>query len=186
MNAHAPRHQARIAQISASADDRPSSAAGCQPQAASSPAAASCQPPAASSAGASRLAAARRAPRCGHLKPNGLTCGSPALRDNVYCYFHDLVHNPPYQLEFPPLEDANSVQLAIMYVVQRLQAGSLDLKTANTILYALQTASLNLRGRPRVNFEPDPAALLATHGSPRARKKPAQPAVRSDNEPMSR
>jgi hypothetical protein len=51
---------------------------------------------------------------------------------------------------FPLLEDANSVQVALMKVIQALGSGRVDHKTAGLILYALQTASVNLRN---VNFE---------------------------------
>lgn len=77
------------------------------------------------------------------------------MKGNVYCYFHDSIYNRPYAAELPPLEDANSIQVGIMYVLQRLQAGTLDAKTANTMLYALQTASMNLRHADYVNFEPN-------------------------------
>jgi hypothetical protein len=50
----------------------------------------------------------------------------------------------------PLLEDANSVQVALMKVIQALGSGRVDHKTAGLILYALQTASVNLRN---VHFE---------------------------------
>ena len=28
------------------------------------------------------------APRCQHIKTNGTQCGSPALKDNQFCYYH--------------------------------------------------------------------------------------------------
>lgn len=51
----------------------------------------------------------------------------------------------------PVLEDANAVQLALMRVMQLLGSGQMDHKTAGLMLYALQTASINLR---HVQFEP--------------------------------
>jgi hypothetical protein len=47
--------------------------------------------------------------------------------------------------DLPLLEDANAVQMALMKVIQMLGAGRLDHKTAGLMLYALQTASVNLR-----------------------------------------
>jgi hypothetical protein len=43
------------------------------------------------------------------------------------------------------LEDANSVQMALMQAMQMLATAQVDHKTAGLMLYALQTASLNLR-----------------------------------------
>ncbi|MBI2679006.1 MAG: hypothetical protein HYX28_09515 [Candidatus Koribacter versatilis] len=100
---------------------------------------------------------AHRAPRCCHIKANGLHCGSPALRGNVLCYFHDRWLNSPAGDDvLPPLEDGNGVQFSLMYVVSHLRKEALRDGTANIpavkqLLYALQTASHNLR---YVNFDP--------------------------------
>ena len=48
------------------------------------------------------------------------------------------------------LEDANSVQVAVMQVLQILGSGQMDAKTAGLMLYGLQTASANLKN---VKFE---------------------------------
>jgi hypothetical protein len=94
-------------------------------------------------------------PRCQHVKINGTQCGSPALRNRRQCFFHDRIRREQTKIaadtsaqrrfELPLLEDANSVQVALMKVIQMLGAGSLDHKTAGLMLYALQTASANLR-----------------------------------------
>ena len=94
-------------------------------------------------------------PRCQHVKVNGTQCGSPALRSRRYCFFHDRIRREQAKIaanasaqpkfDFPLLEDANSVQVALMKVIQMLASGSVDHKTAGLILYALQTASANLR-----------------------------------------
>jgi hypothetical protein len=101
-------------------------------------------------------------PRCQHVKVNGVQCGSPALRRKPHCYFHERVQ---YERElaaenksgqrkfgFPLLEDANSIQVALMKVIQMIGSGILDHKTAGLLLYALQTASANLR---YAKFEPE-------------------------------
>jgi hypothetical protein len=94
-------------------------------------------------------------PRCQHIKVNGVQCGSPALRRNAHCYFHARAHHEraisaedksaKRRFGFPLLEDANSIQVALMKVIQMLGSGTLDHKTAGLMLYALQTASSNLR-----------------------------------------
>ena len=117
-------------------------------------------------------------PRCAHIKTNGTQCGSPALREHRYCFFHKkwqrqhiplnapLTAQPPSPVSFtmPVLEDADSIQVALMQVMRLILAGQLDPKIAGLLLYALQTASLNLR---QMKLEPhrretvviDPKAL---------------------------
>jgi len=51
----------------------------------------------------------------------------------------------PLSFTMPVLEDADSVQVALMQVMRLLLAGQLDPKVAGLTLYALQTAALNLR-----------------------------------------
>ncbi len=95
---------------------------------------------------------------CEHVKANGHFCGSPAMRGRNYCFFHIIdigrrlrlqryaahgLQAPP--IELPLLEDAASIQLALMQVTDALLNGTLDRKTAGLVLYSLQTASSNLR-----------------------------------------
>ena len=102
-------------------------------------------------------------PRCQHIKVNGTQCGSPAVRDRRFCFFHKKWHDQrivinsaqarqsPPTLDLPVLEDANSIQVALMQVMRLLISHQIDHKTAGLLLYALQTASFNLR---RTDFEP--------------------------------
>src|SRR5450755_282084 len=93
--------------------------------------------------------------RCEHLKVNGTQCGSPALRNQPYCYFHAICHRQGkdalMHLEemetamLPTLEDANSVQLGLAGVIRQLVHRDIDHKTAALLLYALQAASANLK-----------------------------------------
>jgi hypothetical protein len=100
-------------------------------------------------------------PRCQHVKVNGTQCGSPALRRRRHCYFHhrmldgkrrfaesQVTPRPVFTMCL--LEDANSVQMAIMQVLQLLGSGQMEYKMAGLMLYGLQTASANLRN---VRFE---------------------------------
>ena len=101
-------------------------------------------------------------PRCQHVKVNGTQCGSPALRRRRRCYFHDRMLDgrkqfaaescikPRPMFSMCLLEDANSVQVALMQVLNLLGSGQMDPKTAGLMLYGLQTASGNLR---HVKFE---------------------------------
>lgn len=101
--------------------------------------------------------------RCQHLKINGTQCGSPALRRNRFCFFHKRFQDERIKLGadrarrraatfvLPVLEDANSIQVALMQVMRLLVAQQIEHKTASLLLYALQTASTNLR---LTNFKP--------------------------------
>ena len=101
--------------------------------------------------------------RCQHLKVNGTQCGSPALRRNRFCFFHKRFQDERIKLSadrarrgtatfvLPVLEDANSIQVALMQVMRLLISQQIDHKTASLLLYALQTASSNLR---QTNFKP--------------------------------
>lgn len=102
-------------------------------------------------------------PRCQHIKVNGTQCGSPAVRRNRFCFFHKRWHEQRVvinsararqakpSLDLPVLEDASSIQVALMQVMRLLLAGQIEHKTASLLLYGLQTASFNLR---LTNFEP--------------------------------
>jgi hypothetical protein len=102
-------------------------------------------------------------PRCQHLKVNGTQCGSPALKRNRFCFFHrrfqeeriklncDRVRHNHASLYLPVLEDANSIQVSLMQIMRLLASRQIDSKTASLLLYALQTASVNLR---QTIFEP--------------------------------
>ena len=103
------------------------------------------------------------APRCQHLKVDGTQCGSPALRRNRFCFFHkrfqeerinisrDRARRGRATLILPVLEDANSIQVSLMQIMRLLAAGQIDARNAGLLLYALQTASFNLRF---TRFEP--------------------------------
>ena len=103
-------------------------------------------------------------PRCQHIKVNGVQCGSPALRHKKFCFFHQRWRRYPKTrvnpkgwaegtwFELPPLEDANSVQEAVMQVTRLVLRGGMDTKTAGVVLYAMQIANCNLK---HLSFEPD-------------------------------
>ncbi len=99
--------------------------------------------------------------RCRHLKVNGTQCGSPSLRDHEYCYYHMRWHSKDLAVllksrgdwvaGLPTLEDANSIQVGLAEVMRLLATQEIDHKTAALLLYAMQTASMNLK---RTSLEP--------------------------------
>jgi hypothetical protein len=101
--------------------------------------------------------------RCAHRKVNGIPCGSPALNDKPYCYFHDrnreqrveTIDGAPMsqmiEADLPVLEDANAIQASLTKVFHMLAGGLLDPKFAKSLIYCLAVASQNL---PKCNFSP--------------------------------
>jgi len=101
---------------------------------------------------------------CEYLKPNGEFCGSPALRGRDYCHWHltcvarrlsaekQEATQDRTPLELPPLEDANSVQLAVMMVIDAMLHNRVGPRMSGHLLYALQIASSNLK--QGVDFHP--------------------------------
>ena len=110
----------------------------------------------------------QQAPRCQHIRMNGRRCGSPALRGENYCYFHDSVHNPggSYALPFP--EDATSLQYGVMMVIRMLVSGHVEIKCCSALLYALQIASANLRAFTAERAEREVLTSGKTACSPQA------------------
>jgi hypothetical protein len=107
--------------------------------------------------------------RCMHVKINGTLCGSPALRGRRFCFFHKRWRaqrirlnaqpqsNPQTMLRLPVLEDANSIQIVLTQVMRLILTRQIDSKTAGLLLYALQTASINLK---QTYFDPTPTSVI--------------------------
>jgi hypothetical protein len=92
---------------------------------------------------------------CTHIKVTGVRCGSPPLRGEQFCYFHQrmlrTVKGPPASRVHHAalLEDEESIQASLMEVVNGLLRGTIEIKRAELILRALNTAVRNSR---RVKF----------------------------------
>ena len=123
------------------------------------------------------LETANATPRCQHVKANGVRCKSPAMRKLDFCFFHEKFYNPPYDDSFPPLEDANSVQCAILQVLNGLKTKVITLAEARVMLYGLKAASINARS---TNFEPRFVPQVIEYPNPNARR-PAEKPKPSDN-----
>ena len=79
-------------------------------------------------------------PLCRHIKTNGIQCKSPALTAGLYCFFHKRLyarHNPfrntpvghaamipGHHIQLEPLEDSESVQIALSVVINALPPAS--------------------------------------------------------------
>jgi hypothetical protein len=101
------------------------------------------------SEGSNRMASNTRL--CTHVKVNGSRCGSPALRGEVFCYFHQRlfrgVRTPPQSRLHPVavLEDEESIQASLMEIINALVRNTIDFSRAQLILRALHIATRNVR-----------------------------------------
>jgi hypothetical protein len=108
---------------------------------------------------------------CRHIFVDGRRCGSPALREENFCYFHR-THRTPVLANarrnrprsgfdltlLDGLDNHAAIQLSITEVLGRIARNEIEPKSAWLLLYGLQIAGTNLR-RSRTNEE----APLAEH-----------------------
>jgi len=93
---------------------------------------------------------------CTHIKVTGVRCGSPALRGEQFCYFHQRmirgVRTPPRSRLHPiaQIENEEAIQVSLMEVINALARNTIDVKRAELILRALNIAVRNAR---RARFE---------------------------------
>jgi hypothetical protein len=100
---------------------------------------------------------------CTHIKVTGIRCGSPALRGEQFCYFHQRmvrgVRTPPQSRLHPValIEDEEALQASLMEIINALARNTIDLHRAELILRALHIAVKNIR---RVRFDFDAASMI--------------------------
>jgi hypothetical protein len=105
--------------------------------------------------GSTSMAINKAARLCTHIKVNGIPCRSPALRGELFCYFHQRlirgVPTPPKSRLHPMafLEDAESIQASLMETINALVRNTIDFRRAQLILRALHIAAKNA---PRAHF----------------------------------
>jgi len=119
---------------------------------------------------------------CTHIKVNGVRCGSPALRGEVFCYFHQRmirgVATPPKSRLHPIalIEDEEGIQASLMEIINALVRNTIDFKRAQLILSALRIAA---RNAPRVHFRVHTNEMIREvpdYPAAPAAPKPAAPA----------
>jgi hypothetical protein len=93
---------------------------------------------------------------CTHIKVTGVRCGSPALRGELFCYFHQRMMRGvqmPNNARLHPvalIENEEAIQASLMEVINAVARNTIDLRRADLILKALHIAVKNSR---RVRFE---------------------------------
>jgi len=114
---------------------------------------------------------------CTHVKVNGIRCGSPALRGERFCYYHQRalrgVRTPPRARLHPIalIEDPQSIQFALMEVINALLRDTIDIRRAGLILRALHIAVKNIQNRNYVSghdFGSEPVKEIPEYPTPEA------------------
>jgi hypothetical protein len=117
---------------------------------------------------------------CTHIKVNGARCGSPALRGEVFCYFHQRMIRgvrTPTKSRLHPIaliENEEGIQASLMEVINALVRNTIDFRRAQLILRALHIA---VKNSPRVHFN--------IHDNEMVREVPEYPAANAAQKPPS-
>ena len=126
-------------------------------------------------------------PTCDHIKANGNTCESPALKNNDFCYFHsrdrqrlanlrqarevklslnrgrsnpdDLNAEILESLHLPLLEDSAAIQVALSNLLRAIAGHHVAERRAALLLYGLQIAVSNVANVRLKLYDSDPFAL---------------------------
>ncbi len=109
---------------------------------------------------------------CTHIKVNGIRCGSPSLRGERFCYFHQRmtrgVRTPP-QARLHPIaliEDPQAIQVSLMEVINALMLDTIDIRRATLILRALHIAVKNARNFRIEDLVDEPVREIPDYAEP--------------------
>jgi hypothetical protein len=120
---------------------------------------------------------------CTHIKVNGVPCGSPALRGEVFCYFHQRMIRgvrTPTKSRLHPIaliENEEGIQAALMEIINALVRNTIDFRRAQLVLRALHIA---VKNSPRVHFDIHKSDMIhevPNYPAATAAQKPASPAL---------
>jgi len=118
---------------------------------------------------------------CTHIKVTGVRCGSPALRGEEFCYFHQRmirgVSTPPKSRLHPIalLENEEAIQSSLMEIINALIRNTIAFQRAELIIKALYIAVVNSR---RARFDAGHASMvkqIPEYAEPPARPMPPPP-----------
>lgn len=104
------------------------------------------------------LERADEAPRCLHIKADGVQCGSPRMKTGDLCFAHQRMANAQsMKLRLTAFEDPNGIQTALQEASGAMLDGKITPKVAGLLFYGLQTAARNVA---RVTFHQTPAEKI--------------------------
>ena len=89
---------------------------------------------------------------------DGVQCGSPALTEEQFCYYHHEtrkpVADPQYRkarrntFDLPAPTNRDSIQGSLSEIFLRIASNEIDLRRAGLLLYCLHIATTNLKAKP--------------------------------------
>jgi hypothetical protein len=92
-----------------------------------------------------RLKMADMAPRCRWVRQDGTSCGSPQMKQHIYCFAHmQMAEARTLLLLLPPPEDANAIQVGLMRIQKAMIEDTISTKKAGLLLYSMQLALTNV------------------------------------------
>ena len=92
-----------------------------------------------------RLKMADMAPRCQWVRQDGTSCGSPQMKQHIYCFAHmQMAEARTLMLRLPPPEDANAIQVGLMRIQKAVIEDTISMKKAGLLLYSMQLALTNV------------------------------------------
>src|SRR5690349_14180756 len=91
------------------------------------------------------LKLAEMAPRCQWVRQDGTSCGSPQMKQHIYCFAHmQMAEARALMLRLPPPEDANAIQVGLMRIQKAVIEDTISMKKAGPLLYSMQLALTNV------------------------------------------
>src|SRR5690349_10451855 len=91
------------------------------------------------------LKLAEMAPRCQWVRQDGTSCGSPQMKQHIYCFAHmQMAEARALMLRLPPPEDANAIQVGLMRIQKAVIEDTISMKKAGLLLYSMQLALTNV------------------------------------------
>src|ERR1041385_6338840 len=73
-------------------------------------------------------------PRCQWVRQDGTSCGSPQMKQHIYCFAHmQMAGARELMLKLPPPEDANAIQIGLMRIQKSLIEGTISTKIAGLL-----------------------------------------------------
>jgi hypothetical protein len=91
------------------------------------------------------LEKAQKAVRCRHVHEGGRQCAAPRVKGKKLCHMHERMEEARTALlDLGPLEDADSIQMAIRKLQRAIIEGKLTPKQVGQLAYTIQLAAWNV------------------------------------------